>query len=83
MKTILKEHRFQSREERKEAMKAEVDEFSGKNLQECLQQWYGYWQKCIRVKGNYFRGDVHKDLPLQQESSQTILTLVYRNKLNI
>jgi hypothetical protein len=45
-------------EEVKEAMSKELEEITGKGLQECLQQQYNSWQRCVILERNYDKSSV-------------------------
>lgn len=58
MKKLLKGRRFQSTEEVQIATTTALKEVTKDGLQECFQQWYGRWQKCVTAQGKYFEGGV-------------------------
>ena len=58
MKKLLKGRRFQSTEEVQIATTTALKEVTKDGLQQCFQQWYGRWQKCVAAQGKYFEGGV-------------------------
>lgn len=56
LKDQLKGRRFESAEEVEAATKDAMRGVSKNGFQECFQQWYGRWQKCVVAEGHYFEG---------------------------
>jgi len=57
MKLKLKGCRFHTIEEIQAESQRVLDALIEKDFQEAFQKWRRWWDQCLHVRGNYFKGD--------------------------
>jgi histone-lysine N-methyltransferase SETMAR len=57
MKLKLKGRQFDITEEIQAESYSVLDTLTEKDFQEAFQKWRRQWDRCLRVRGNYFEGD--------------------------
>ena len=57
LNSVLKGQRFESVEEVKENLLAEIRSIPKEAFQECFQNWKKHWEQCIKSGGENFKGD--------------------------
>jgi len=57
MKLKLKGRQFDTTEEIQAESQRVLDTLIEKEFQEVFQKWRRWWDRCLHVEGNYFKGD--------------------------